>query len=138
MTRYERLKASKFSLVDIFGTLPIDPDRNKDFQLLPMDQYLLGECEEGKHFCTNCFTTTPELPKTHHEKCFSYSDDEAFGDGKLNALDMLCPCCHSEFLGIDSNVDMGMAVISCADCDLYESYDMCEVDAISEFKKTWK
>lgn len=103
----------KFSLIQIFGELPVSPEV---FSTLDPKLKWLGECEEGGGFCTSCGTLSPKIPREHHKQCVSYMDLEDFPVVKSRFGD--CPGCGSEdSLLIDSSREQRVSVIRCCDCD---------------------
>lgn len=117
-----------FSIVKIFGSIPVHPDKFKE-----LDKKIkwLGKCEEGD-FCTGCGTTTPLIPKSHHINCSSYDDSNEYPE---HVSDLgHCPECDSpDGLSISSSVELGLSQISCSDCQFMFQKQMNEEDLITSF-----
>ena len=66
-----------YSLVEILGQpLPVHPEvKSEKFGM----RFLLeGKFEEGDVICTECLTTTPDTPNSHHVDCFNYRDSDTY------------------------------------------------------------
>lgn len=119
----------EFSLIDIFGSLPVHPIK---FKTLPPELRLLGKAKEGNDFCTTCGTITASNPRSHHKECFGYKDEDNYS-AHINPLGY-CPNCGSDDgLGIDSNIDMQISIISCCDCLFEYSGKMPEEELQARF-----
>lgn len=117
-----------YSLIKIFGELPVSPDR---FSTLDQKLKWLGKPVEGYDWCTNCGTLSPKVPRAHHPDCFSYMDADAFPEYKNPLGD--CPECESDSLGIDSSREMQCSVISCGDCGYSFSGEVPEETLTKQF-----
>ena len=102
-----------YSLVEKFGSLPVDPEL---FSTLDPKLKWMDTAVEGSDFCTNCGTVSPSVPRSHHQKCDSYKDADAYvHDDSGNPLGD-CPECNGEDLSIESSREQGVSIISCSDC----------------------
>ncbi|WP_418132378.1 hypothetical protein [Morganella morganii] len=128
------MNRGSFSLIKIFGSIPVNPER---FKQLDKKLKWLGICEEGKSFCVSCGTTTPSVPRSHHPECLSYSDMDSYPEYE-NEIG-ICPGCDSEDgLSINSNCDLGISEISCCDCHFIFQKEVSEEDLMSSFNKRYK
>ena len=123
-----------FSIIKIFGSIPVHPERFK--QLDPKLKWL-GACKEGKSFCVSCGTITPSVPRSHHPVCLSYCDMDSYPEYENETG--ICPGCGSkDGLSINSNCDLGISEISCCDCRFILQKEMSEEDLMSSFNKKYK
>lgn len=120
-----------FSLIEIFGELPVSPDV---FKTLDKKLKWLGSPIEGKSFCTSCGTLSPKIPRSHHNKCYSYMDRNEYPEDNKNPLGK-CPACGDDFLSITSSRELRQSSIDCHDCgySFYGPYP--EEILIKRFKK---
>ncbi|UNH43526.1 hypothetical protein MNY66_06010 [Moellerella wisconsensis] len=127
------MKRKQFSLIKIFGSVPVDPNKFKD-----LDKKLkwLGGCEEG-NFCVGCGTLTPFIPKSHHANCYSYKDSDEYAE-YVNELGR-CPECDSpDGLSMDSSMELKLSQISCTDCQFVLQGALCEENLIIAFNKKYQ
>ena len=107
------MEREKFSLVEIFGCLPVPPDV---FSTLDPRLKWLGECEEGACWCSWCGTLTPSIPRNHHNSCPAHMDLDEFQVSK-SSLGVCPDCGDDDSLIMHSSRECGLSVISCCICD---------------------
>ena len=120
----------EYSLIEKFGELPVKPEV---FATLDPKLKWMGKAVEGDNWCTNCGTLSPQVPRKHHQECFSYMDANEFPEYE-NPLGN-CPECSSDSLGIDSSREMRWSVISCGDCGYSFGGKLDEETLTEKFKK---
>lgn len=101
-----------YSLVGMFGELPVHPDKFKE--LTPEVKWTWNAVEGG-NWCVSCGTLTPNKPNSHHKECRSYKDLKSYPVNEPSIG--YCPKCGSEFLHLDSSRELQMSLISCLDCN---------------------
>lgn len=116
----------EYSLIEKFGELPVSPDR---FATLDPKLKWLGKAAEGDSWCTSCGTLLPQVSREHHPECDTYMDADRFPEYK-NPLGT-CPECSSDYLSIDSSIEMQWSVISCGDCG-YSFGDKVDEETLTE------
>lgn len=119
----------KYSLIGIFGALPVDPDK---FETLDPKLKWLGEATEGNKFCTMCGTLSPQTPRKHHPECCDFMDSDTFPEPDSNPLGK-CPTCDSEWLGVTSSRELSCSQINCSDCGYLFSKEVPEEKLVEEF-----
>lgn len=126
----------RFSLIEIFGKLPVSPD---DFKKLDPKLKWLGICEEAPnhHYCHQCGSITPDIPYSHHTECSAYSKDESYPESQPSILG-LCPKCKEDDLGIDSNSSLMVSVIDCGNCGFHYEGNCDEESLVRRFAKKFK
>lgn len=126
------MKKTKYSLIALFGSLPVHPDLFKTLDPKLKWFGIPDEAPDG-NFTTCCGSLTPEIPKSHHPACFGYRDLESYPTYK-NSLGE-CPDCQSDDLYMDSCRDAGVSQIYCSDCDFKFSGNCDEETLENRFKK---
>ena len=130
-TGYLNIDWSKiYSLTEILGQpLPVHP--NVRDSKIGIYFLMRGKFKEGTSFCTQCLTSTPSIPKTHHEDCSNYRNEDEYPehDSPLG----LCRDCGSEFLELSSCREMELSWISCKDCGYCYQDSLCEEDLVKEY-----
>lgn len=130
------LGETKFSLIGIFGALPVNPKEFNDKKKLCTGVKICGVCAEGSKFCTNCGTLTPSVPKSHHKECFNFIELDAYPKSKSNPFGD-CPLCQSEDgLSIDSSLEMRESSITCTECAEFTFWDKCSEESLIKFFKS--
>lgn len=80
------MKKIEFSIKELFGELPVDPEK---FENLDPRLKWFGKLKDSETFCTSCGTLTPKVLYSHHEECCNHKskvdcdDQEAY---KLKCL----------------------------------------------------
>lgn len=121
-----------YSLIEIFGELPVHPDK---FKTLDWKLKWMETPTEGEDFCTSCGTLTPHRLKTHHTDCVWYNPNKDEWTPEPNPLGN-CPECGSEDgLSIDSSWELQLSTIYCIDCRYSFQDSICEEELIKRFKE---
>lgn len=123
-----------YSLLEIFGSLPVEPSL---FRVLDPRLRFIETPIEGGNFCLSCGTLSPHTPRSHHNNCLSYSDKDTY-DVYENPLGV-CPDCGShDGLSIDSWRDLQLSRISCIDCTFSLEGNVDEETLIKKFKAIYE
>ena len=121
-----------YSLIEIFGQLPVDP---LTFKKLDPKLKWLENPVEGNCFCVSCGTLTPHSLKTHHPNCILYNPDMDEWIPTKNSIG-ICPACGSEDgLNLSSSWELQTSTISCIDCRYVFSDSVDEETLIEKFKE---